>query len=115
MLTPTSLNRAREQSNVGGLQMANGRQITLGDSARDAVTDFRGVVTGVTQYLGGGVRYLIEGPRRTDGGVIEPQWFDEGRVELQAESTPVDLTILSRPKGLKIPAGTRPQSPRRTP
>lgn len=51
----------------------------MGDAAKDSVTGFRGIVTGVWHSISSPDRYLIEGIDST-GRPID-MWVDEDRVE----------------------------------
>ena len=55
--------------------------ITLGQKAKDKVTEFEGIIIGRIQYLTGCDQYGIVPPAK-DGETKECQWFDEGRVEI---------------------------------
>lgn len=56
--------------------------ISLGKKARDKVTGFTGVITGRAEYLYGCTQYCIVPPASKDGGYVDGQWFDEGRVKI---------------------------------
>lgn len=56
----------------------------LGDRVRDRYTGFQGILVARTEWLYGCTRVGIECSDLKDGKPIEPQWFDEQRVELVA-------------------------------
>ena len=56
----------------------------LGDIAKDKITGFEGVITGMASYLTGCEQYCIQ-PKIQDGNsgnYPEARWFDEGRLEV---------------------------------
>jgi len=57
--------------------------INLGDKAKDSISGFSGIVTGVYKYLNGCVRMQIEADHlNKDGNVIGSQIFDVEQVVL---------------------------------
>ncbi len=56
----------------------------LGDSAKDVVTGFAGVITGKAEYISGCSQALIVPPVAADGAYREGQWFDIQRIEITA-------------------------------
>jgi hypothetical protein len=56
--------------------------IELGKEGRDKITGFKGIVTGMCQYLYGCTRYLLNPKVSKDGKINEPEWFDDGRIEI---------------------------------
>lgn len=63
--------------------------IQLGSKVRDNITGFTGIATSRTCYLHGCVHIGITPTELKDGKPIEPQWFDEQRVEIVEEKAPV--------------------------
>jgi len=61
----------------------------LGIKAKDKITGFEGVVTGVCKYISGCNQALLTPPVK-DGAYVEPHWFDVQRVEA-LEGVPVVL------------------------
>jgi hypothetical protein len=55
--------------------------LSLGDTARDIITGFEGVVTGLMFYIGGHHQILVS-PRglTKDGDPMPAQWFDAPRL-----------------------------------
>ncbi len=60
-------------------------RIKLGDIVTDDISGFTGVVVGICHYLTGCTQMLVT-PKKlsADGGKIDSQWFDEGRLTDQA-------------------------------
>jgi hypothetical protein len=52
----------------------------LGSTVTDRVTGFRGVVTGIVEYLTGCNQALVVVPMKEDGSLPESQWFDVQRL-----------------------------------
>ena len=62
--------------------------IVLGSKVGDSLTGFSGVATGRTEWMYGCARVSIEPEELKDGKPIEPQWFDEQRIEVIEEGKP---------------------------
>ena len=60
--------------------------IKLGQKVRDRITGFEGVATSRTEYLYGCVRIYVEPGGLHDGKPIEPQVFDEQRLDQASEA-----------------------------
>ncbi len=60
----------------------------LGSLVRDTITGFSGIAVGRTTWLYGCARITIEPTELRDGKPIEPQWFDEQRVEIIERRAP---------------------------
>lgn len=82
-------------------------QFQFGETVKDSVTGFQGVVTARYEFMNGCVRYMVE-RLKEDGGGIDELVFDEQR-----------LRIISRPiVGNEVPparpatGGARPSPPR---
>lgn len=59
------------------------KEIELGDEAKDKISGFAGVVTGVTQWLNGCRRFMLTPKKLSkDGKPAEAQWFDDVQVVL---------------------------------
>lgn len=57
--------------------------IKLGDKVKDKITGFTGILVGRTEWLNGCIRFGVQSEKlNKDGEPIEPEWFDEERVEL---------------------------------
>lgn len=74
--------------------MGEARRIALGDKVIDPVTDFHGIVTCRSEYLGGAVRIGVESVRTGDVRIAELKWFDEARLEPVTTPKPIDVTTL---------------------
>lgn len=55
--------------------------IQLGDRVRDQVTGFEGIVVGITTWLHGCRRCVVQPRELRDGKPIEAQTFDEPQLE----------------------------------
>ena len=62
--------------------------ISLGDRVRDVYTKFEGVATGRSEWLYGCTRFHVEPTELREGKPIEPQWFDEQRLEVVRPDAP---------------------------
>lgn len=62
--------------------------IKLGSKVTDNITGFSGIATSRTEYLHGCVHIGITPTELKDGKPIEPQWFDEQRIEVVEEKKP---------------------------
>lgn len=63
--------------------------IKLGSKVKDNITGFAGIATSRTEYLHGCVHVGITPTELKDGKPIDPQWFDEQRVQVIEEKAPV--------------------------
>lgn len=59
----------------------------LGDRVRDALTGFMGVATGRAEYLYGCVQVQVTPRVLKEGKPVEPQWFDEQRLNVLSTAT----------------------------
>lgn len=62
----------------------------LGDTARDIVTGFEGIVTGQATYITGCTQLLLAPRVKDDGSRVEAEWFDIDRLTVAGD---VRLTI----------------------
>jgi hypothetical protein len=60
--------------------------IELGNKAKDKITGFEGVLTARSQYITGCDQYAITAESEKKGQEPVICWFDEGRIEILAES-----------------------------
>lgn len=60
----------------------------LGDKVKDSYTGFTGTATARTEWLYGCARITIEPEELKDGKPIEPETFDEQRVEVVESRDP---------------------------
>jgi len=63
--------------------------IRLGSIVRDSLTGFTGMATARTEWLYGCARVCVEPEELKDGKPIEASWFDEQRIEIVEERSPV--------------------------
>lgn len=56
--------------------------IHLGDRAKDRISGFVGIVTGITEWLYGCRRIGLQGEKLKDGKPQETVWVDEGQAIL---------------------------------
>lgn len=68
-------------------------KIELGDTVKDKITGFRGVVTGRCEYISGCHQVLVVPPVKADGAYGDAQWLDEDRAEVQTAVERVVLTV----------------------
>ncbi len=74
--------------------------IELGQKGRDKITGFEGIIVGRVQYLFGCNQYLLVPPVKSDGTLVEGQWFDEGRIEVIGSGITADEVRAEKPGGL---------------
>ena len=77
----------------------------FGKIGRDAITGFTGRITGRTEYISGCVQILLSPPADKDGKLVDANWFDEQRIEVQ-EGSQIVLNNQATP-GCDIPAPVR--------
>lgn len=78
-------------------------KVELGDTVKDTILGYEGVVTQITEYLYGCRRIGIE--FKAPGGKLEEFTFDEPRLEVIKSKT-------ERPKPKQDTGGDRPAMPR---
>jgi hypothetical protein len=68
--------------------------LEMGDTAKDAITGFAGVVTGRSEYINGCVHLMIEAPAKPG---MKPVcgWFDEQRCMRTKKGTALRRALLS--------------------
>lgn len=54
--------------------------IEFGQTVKEQITGFKGVITGRCEYITGCAQCLVQPPVRKDGTRIEAVWFDEPRL-----------------------------------
>ncbi|MBP2232489.1 hypothetical protein J2847_005818 [Azospirillum agricola] len=69
----------------------------LGNTVTDKVTGFKGVVTGVVQYLTGCNQALVVPPMSADGKLPDSQWFDVQRLDISADIPAIVLDNAATP------------------
>lgn len=76
----------------------------LGQTVKDQVTGFSGVVTGTVQYLTGCKQALVQPPCKSKNDFVSSIWFDEDRLTVTKEKP---LTIKVENNGPDRPAPIR--------
>lgn len=71
--------------------------IKLGQTVRDRITGFQGVVTGVVNYISGCNQALVVPRVKDDGSLTDAQWFDLQRLEVETSIATVTLDNGSSP------------------
>jgi hypothetical protein len=57
-------------------------KFTNGDTVKDTITGFSGVIVHRTEYLNGCIRYGVQPKKLKDGKTIESEMFDEQQLSL---------------------------------
>ena len=76
----------------------------LGQTVRDVITRYEGVVTSRTEYLHGCTRIVVQSREMKDGKPVEDQCFDEQRLEV----LPDIPNVLDFAPRTNRPGGDRP-------
>lgn len=63
----------------------------LGDTVRDVITNFTGVVTGIVEYISGCNQALVTPRLKNDGSREEGCWFDLQRLVVDTTHARVEL------------------------
>lgn len=73
--------------------------IQLGDRVRDPITNFKGIVVGITTWLHGCIRCGVASEELKDGKPAEEVWFDQARLEAvdRAAHTPLVAQVVPAP------------------
>lgn len=71
--------------------------IKLGQTVRDRITGFQGVVTGIVNYISGCHQALVVPRVKDDGSLTDSQWFDLQRLEIEGSIAVVTLDNGSSP------------------
>ena len=61
------------------------RKYKIGDSAKDKITGYCGIITAITDFMDGTVQYKLQPEGLRDNMPIEAYWFDEKRIEKNSE------------------------------
>lgn len=64
------------------------KRLKLGDSARDRITGYVGIIIARTEWLNGCLRVTIQAEEMKDGKPVESQTFDAEQVELVVKVKP---------------------------
>lgn len=81
--------------------MAN--EIKLGDRAKDRLTGFTGIVTGIHKFISGCNKVTLAPEELKDGKPVETQWFD------------VQFIEVIKPGAFPLDNGKTPGGPDRSP
>jgi hypothetical protein len=79
-------------------------KFALGQEAKDAITGFKGIITGRIEYISGCLQYAISPPVKEDGSKRDGEWFDEERLEIVGPG----VTLASRLGGGPVPRDAPP-------
>lgn len=71
--------------------------VKLGVTAVDRITGFRGVVTGIVEYISGCNQALVVPRVKEDGSSTDAQWFDLQRLSVDSAHPVVTLDNGSSP------------------
>lgn len=82
--------------------------INFYDEVKDAVTGFKGIVTGRAEYANGCVRYLVQSQKLKDEKMIEAEWIDMQQVEILKAGK----VVLKKKKGVEKPGGPSFNAPK---
>lgn len=75
------------------------QSIPFGKQARDKVTGFTGIVTGMSRWMTGCDQYCVVPPVDKAGKIDDSRWFDEGRLDVIGEGVDASSTVGSKPGG----------------
>ena len=70
----------------------------MGDSAKDKITGFSGIITGRSEYINGCVHLMLEAKAKPGVKPVHA-WFDADRCVLTAPGTLTRKTTRKRPGG----------------
>jgi len=80
--------------------MSNKGVEILGSKVKDTITGFTGIATGFITFMYGCNRVQITPQELHDGKSIDPEWFDDQRVQVVEEQKPaVEPTSVSTSGG----------------
>lgn len=77
--------------------MNNYKGIKLGVTAIDRITGFRGVVTGIVEYISGCNQALVVPRVKPDGTAGEAGWYDLQRLDIDGSFAVVTLDNGDKP------------------
>jgi hypothetical protein len=86
---------------------SRGYKFELGETVKDKVTGFKGVVVGRSNHISGCDTFGVQASTLKDGAPQDPKWFDEPRLE----STGKRMDIVDG-RTVKTGADSVPQSTR---
>jgi hypothetical protein len=82
----------------------------FGFLAKDKITGFTGIVTGYCDYMTGCAQWLITPKAKEDGTIIDPRWYDDGRIELVSAKPVITISQVTESaltKGADVQAPIR--------
>ncbi len=77
-------------------------KFTNGDSVKEKITGFQGIITGTCFYLTGCNQYLITAKPKDEFSEPVALWYDEGRIELLKENYISESDVSSADTGFDI-------------
>ncbi len=87
--------------------MSNSKVVELGDSAKDVISGFTGIVTGRAEYLTGCTQFVVSAQKLDkDGKLPGAEWFDESRLMV------VKKGAVKLPGAVASPGGPQSSAPR---
>src|SRR5688572_11518709 len=94
--------------------MANTFKFELGDTLRDMVTGYSGIVTGRGDHISGCNTYGLQKKADEKGDVADSKWFDETRLEAVPGAVRVMVPIVAAPPtaAVRRRAGPNPKPTR---
>ena len=87
--------------------------LALGDEVRDPITDMEGTITGITQWLTGCARAIVQGKAKADGTIPDGYSVDVPQLVLVKAGPNHETAPAPIATGGPAPSPTRPGTPRR--
>ncbi len=85
----------------------------LGDSVKDTVSGYQGMIVGVTEWLNGCKRYGVQPTKlNKDGKPFDIEWIDEGQLKMVKGGKTSKGPFPPGQDGGPMPAATRSPDPR---
>ncbi len=81
-------------------------KLIMGCEAKDRITGFRGIVTGMAQYITGCDQALLKPKVDKEGKYVEGHWFDVGRLEYVGQGVKAVEVEGNKPPGPQPDAPT---------
>lgn len=85
--------------------------VNLGQTVKDVITEYEGVVVSRHEYLHGCTRITVQSREKKDGVPVEEQVFDEQRLIVLDVPNVLDVAPLTNALGGKRPVPARPSVP----
>ena len=87
--------------------MKASKAVALGDSAKDVISGYTGIVTGRAEYLTGCTQFVLSATKLDKDGKVPPaEWFDESRLAV------VKKGAVKLPGAVASPGGPQTSAPR---